>query len=117
MRRFLWLLVVLPLSGCAGGPHYDFLTTKDCLQRGHVRFEDMTGKIEDGGDGTLQFFYGARNDVLTLGFFRSAQAAADVEDVYSSWVRNSDPRMPWRHSRCGGEATSSSLGTESHRMT
>jgi hypothetical protein len=88
-------LIVLPLAGCAGGPHYDFLATEDCLQRSDVRFQDMTGKIEDGGDGTLQFLYGGRNGVLTLAFFRSAQGAADIEDGYSAWVRNSDPRMPW----------------------
>jgi hypothetical protein len=57
VRRFAWLLIVLPLAGCAGGPHYDFLATEDCLQRADVKFQEMTGKIEDGGDGTLQFLY------------------------------------------------------------
>jgi hypothetical protein len=97
VRRFAWvlLLVVPALAGCAGGPHYDFLTAKDCLQRAGVKFHDMTGKLEDGGDGALQFYYGGQYGVLTVTFQRSAQAAADLEDGYSAWARGSDPRMPW----------------------
>jgi len=43
-----------------------------------VAFEDVTGKIADGGDGTLQLSYGGTDGVLTIAFFRSAQEAADT---------------------------------------
>jgi hypothetical protein len=61
------------------GPHYDFLAAEDCLQRADVKFDDVTGKIADGGDGTLQLSYGGGYGVLTLAFFRSAQEAADTK--------------------------------------
>jgi hypothetical protein len=95
VRRLVWLLVLLPLAGCAGGSHYDFLTTKDCLQRSSVPFRDVTKEISDSGDGTLEFTYGGQSGVLNVAFYRSAQTAADVEDGYSAMVRTSDPRMPW----------------------
>jgi hypothetical protein len=47
------------------GPHYDFLAAEDCLQRADVKFDDVTGKIADGGDGTLQLSYGGDYGVLT----------------------------------------------------
>jgi hypothetical protein len=52
--RLLWLALVLPLAGC-GRAAYDFLAVEDCLQRADVKFDDVTGKIADGGDGTLQW--------------------------------------------------------------
>jgi hypothetical protein len=95
VRRLWWLVLLLPLAGCAGGPHYDFLTTKDCLQRAAVPFRGVTKELSDGGDGTLQVSYGGESGILNVGFYPSAQTAADLEDGYSAWVRNSDPRMPW----------------------